>query len=36
MGLSVSCLGLKLKSPVVVGGTGMTASVANLKKIENS
>jgi dihydroorotate dehydrogenase (fumarate) len=36
MDLSVSYLGLKLKSPVVVGSSGLTGSVANLKKIENS
>jgi len=36
MNLSVNYLGLKLKSPVVVGSSGLTASVANLKKIENS
>ncbi len=36
MDLSVSYLGLKLKSPVVVGSSSLTASVANLKKIENS
>ena len=36
MDLSVSYLGLKLKSPIVVGSSSLTASVANLKKIENS
>jgi len=36
MDLSVSYLGMKLKSPVVVGSSSLTASVANLKKIENS
>lgn len=36
MNLSVSYLGLQIKSPVVVGSSGLTASVANLKKIENS
>ena len=36
MDLSVSYLGLKLKSPVVVGSSSLTTSVANLKKIEES
>jgi dihydroorotate dehydrogenase (fumarate) len=36
MNLSVNYLGLKLKSPVVVGSSSLTTSVANLKKIENS
>ncbi|MBN2615599.1 MAG: dihydroorotate dehydrogenase-like protein [Bacteroidales bacterium] len=36
MDLSVSYLGLKLKSPVVVGSSSLTASVRNLKKIEAS
>ena len=36
MDLSVSYLGLKLKSPVIVGSSGLTGSVSNLKKIENS
>ena len=36
MNLSVSYLGLKLKSPVVVGSSSLTTSVDNLKKIENS
>ncbi|MBN2639482.1 MAG: dihydroorotate dehydrogenase-like protein [Bacteroidales bacterium] len=36
MDLSVSYLGLKLKSPVVVGSSSLTASVENLKKIEAS
>jgi dihydroorotate dehydrogenase (fumarate) len=36
MDLSVSYLGMKLKSPVVVGSSSLTASVANLKKIEES
>jgi len=34
MDLSVSYLGLKLKSPLVVGSSSLTTSVANLKKIE--
>ena len=36
MNLSTSYLGLKLKSPVVVGSSSLTTSVDNLKKIENS
>jgi len=36
MDLSVNYLGLKLKSPVVVGSSSLTASVENLKKIEAS
>lgn len=36
MDLSVSYLGLKIKSPVVVGSSSLTASVENLKKIEAS
>ncbi|NIA11452.1 MAG: dihydroorotate dehydrogenase-like protein [Nitrospiraceae bacterium] len=36
MNLSVNYLGLKLKSPMVVGSSSLTTSVANLKKIENS
>ncbi len=36
MNLSVNYLGLQIKSPVVVGSSSLTASVANLKKIENS
>jgi dihydroorotate dehydrogenase (fumarate) len=36
MDLSVSYLGLKIKSPIVVGSSGLTSSVANLKKIEKS
>ncbi len=36
MDLSVSYLELKIKSPVIVGSSGLTASAANLKKIENS
>ena len=36
MNLSVNYLGLKLKSPVVVGSSSLTTSIANLKKIENS
>lgn len=36
MGLSVSYLVLKIKSPVIVGSFCLTASAANLKKIENS
>ena len=36
MDLSVSYLGLKLKSPVVVGSSSITTSVENLKKIEES
>ena len=36
MDLSVSYLGLKIKNPIVVGSSSLTASVENLKKIENS
>ncbi len=36
MDLSVNYLGLKIKNPVVVGSSSLTASVENLKKIENS
>ena len=36
MDLSVNYLGLKIKSPVVVGSSGLTSSVKNLKKIEKS
>jgi dihydroorotate dehydrogenase (fumarate) len=36
MDLSVSYLGLKIKSPIVVGSSGLTSSVKNLKKIEKS
>ena len=36
MDLSVSYLGLKLKSPVVVGSSGLTTRIQNLKKIEKS
>ncbi len=36
MNLLVNYLGLKIKSPVIVGSSGLTASIANLKKIENS
>ena len=36
MDLSVNYLGLRIKSPVVVGSSGLTASVNNLKKIEKS
>ena len=36
MDLSVSYLGLKLKSPIVVGSSGLTNSIENLKKIERS
>ena len=36
MDLSVSYLGLKLKSPIVVGSSSLTGSLNNLKKIENS
>lgn len=36
MNLSISYLGLKIKSPVIVGSSSLTASVANLKKIESS
>ncbi len=36
MDLSVSYLGLKIKSPIVVGSSGITTSIENLKKIEKS
>jgi len=36
MDLSVSYLGLKIKNPIVVGSSSLTASVENLKKIEKS
>jgi len=36
MDLSVNYLGLKLNSPIVVGSSSLTATVSNLKKIENS
>lgn len=36
MNLSVNYLGLKIKSPIVVGSSSITNSVRNLKKIENS
>jgi len=36
MDLSVNYLGLKIKSPVVVGSSGITTSVENLRKIEKS
>lgn len=36
MNLSVSYLGLKIKSPIVVGSSGITNSIDNLKKIEKS
>jgi len=36
MDLSVSYLGLKIKNPIVVGSSSLTASIENLKKIENS
>ncbi|RLD91411.1 MAG: diguanylate cyclase [Bacteroidetes bacterium] len=36
MDLSVSYLGLKIKNPIVVGSSGLTASIENLKKMENS
>ncbi len=36
MDLSVSCLGLDLNSPIVVGSSSLMASVAKLKKTENS
>lgn len=34
MNLSVNYLGLKLKSPIVVGSSGLTSSLERLKKIE--
>ncbi len=36
MDLSVSYLGLKLKSPIVVGSSSLTQSLGNLKKIERA
>jgi len=36
MDLSVSYLGLKIKNPIVVGSSGLTASIENLKKMESS
>ncbi len=36
MDLSVSYLGLKLKSPIVVGSSSLTQSLDNLKKIERA
>ena len=36
MNLSVNYLGLKIKSPIVVGSSGITNSIENLKKIEKS
>jgi dihydroorotate dehydrogenase (fumarate) len=36
MDLSVNYLGLKIKSPIVVGSSGITNSLENLKKIEKS
>ena len=36
MDLSVSYLGLKIKNPIVVGSSSLTASIENLKKIESS
>jgi dihydroorotate dehydrogenase (fumarate) len=36
MDLSVSYLGLKIKNPIVVGSSSITASVENLKKMENA
>jgi len=36
MDLSTSYLGMKIKSPVVVGSSGITTSIQNLKKIEAS
>ncbi len=36
MDLSVSYLGLKLKSPIVVGSSSLTSTVNNLEKIEKS
>ena len=36
MDLSVNYLGLKIKSPLVVGSSSITTSVENLKKIEKS
>ena len=36
MDLSVNYLGLKIKSPIVVGSSGITSSISNLKKIEKS
>jgi len=36
MDLSVNYLGIKIKNPIVVGSSSLTASVENLKKIEKS
>jgi len=36
MDLSVNYLGLRLKNPIVVGSSSITASVENLKKMENA
>jgi len=36
MDLSIKYLGLKLKSPIVVGSSGISNSIENLKKIEKS
>lgn len=36
MDISVNYLGLKIKSPIVVGSSGITNSIENLKKIEHS
>jgi len=36
MDLSVSYLGLKIKNPVVVGSSGITSNIENLKKIQES
>ncbi len=36
MNLSVNYLGLKLKSPIVVGSSTLTMNIANLKKIEKA
>lgn len=36
MDLSVSYLGLKLKSPIVVGSSSLTSTVKNLEKVEKS
>ena len=36
MDLSVSYLGLKIKSPLVVGSSNLTSNIDNLKKIEES
>jgi len=36
MDLSVSYLGLKIKNPIVVGSSSLTATIENLKKIEKA